>query len=92
MNHIYAILFFLLIIISPSTIINAQQQLIKDVEKISQNIQSDYFLSYINDDVAIPKSDLHVRIVPENSRKDFYEGENIRFWIKSNQDCFIKNW
>jgi hypothetical protein len=73
-----------------STMINAQQQLIKDVEKISQNIQSDYFLSYINDDVAIPKSDLHVRIVPENSRKDFYEGENIRFWIKSNQDCFIK--
>ena len=73
-----------------STIINAQQQLIKDVEKISQNIQSDYFLSYINDDVAIPKTDLHVRIVPENGRKDFYEGENIRFWVKSNQDCFIK--
>jgi hypothetical protein len=73
-----------------STMINAQQQLIKDVEKISQNIQSDYFLSYIKDDVAIPKSDLHVRIVAENGRKDFYEGENIRFWVKSNQDCFIK--
>ena len=73
-----------------STMINAQQQLIKNVEKISQNIQSDYFLSYINDDVAIPKSDLHVKIVPENGRKDFYEGENIRFWVKSNQDCFIK--
>ncbi|KPA18595.1 hypothetical protein MHK_001186 [Candidatus Magnetomorum sp. HK-1] len=73
-----------------STMINVQQQLIKDVETISQHIQSDYFLSYINDDVAIPKSDLHVRIVPENGRKDFYEEENIRFWVKSNQDCFIK--
>jgi hypothetical protein len=51
--------------IQMSTMISAQQQLIKDVEKNSQNIQSDYFLGYINDDVAIPKSDLHVKIVPE---------------------------
>jgi len=73
-----------------SSLLNEQQHLIKNVEIISQKIQSDYFLSFINDDITISASDFQVRIAPENNRTDFFEGEHIRFWVKSNQDCFIK--
>lgn len=71
-----------------------QNRVMSDLlEKISQKIGKDYFLSLSADDMKYKHKDTKFRVWIEPDKgqgADYYNGEKIRFQVHATKDCYIK--
>jgi hypothetical protein len=71
-----------------------QNKVLQDLlEKISQKIETDHFLSISVDDMKCQQAtpQFKVRIEPEKGQGgDYYRWEKIRFRVRASRDCSIK--
>ncbi|MGD9210018.1 MAG: DUF4384 domain-containing protein [Desulfobacteraceae bacterium] len=74
-------------------LINQNQLLTQKLAQMFEMIKKDRYLPYLEDDVRtqLSSQDFKITITPEKGESAQYlEGETIRFFVKSNRDCYIK--
>ena len=72
-------------------LIQQNNRLLIALQNMSQKINNDYFLNYIDNDNSRPVSNFQISIEPfKGQGADYFEGERIKFRVTTTQDCYIK--
>ncbi len=74
-------------------LIDQNQTLTQQLTQILSVIQNDQYLALVKDDVENQRinREFTIDIVPDRENKrEYVEGETVRFTVKANRDCYIK--
>ncbi len=72
--------------------INEKQAiLMNELITVSSTIQSDYFLSFVSDDIVMNNRLFRIQIKPSKGQgAEYFAGERIFFTVNANRNCYIK--